>query len=137
MKAYIFAKALTRVATTVEYKADWANGTGYFDGAVKDDLGLKPGEQVKFIDDEGRNGIITNTLFGNVVVFQRHIPNGADDIVITSNAPRELNSLVPSGALSEDDLLKIIGEPGNHNVGQTLEYLILDADRQRAKVAAK
>lgn len=137
MKAYIFANALTRVATAVEYKSDWANDTGYFNGVVKDDLGLKPGEQVKFVDDKGRNAIVTNTLFGNVVVFQRHIPNGADDIVITSNAPRELNSLVPSGALSEDDLLKIIGEPGNHNVGQTLEYLILDADRQRAKVAAK
>lgn len=137
MKAYIFAKALTRVTTTVEYNSDWANGTGYFDGVVKDDLGLKPGEQVKFVDDEGRNAIVTNTLFGNVVVFQRHIPRDADDIVITSNAPRELNSLVASGALGEDDLMKIVGEPGNHNIGQTLDYLIQAADRQRAKVAAK
>lgn len=56
----------------IEYKAEWANGTGYFNGACQFDLQYT----AAFTDDTGRVGIIhpvdlPNDRKGNIVIFQR------------------------------------------------------------------
>ena len=80
---------------------------GLFDGAVKADLGLKPGELAVFMagGEDLRKMIIIGTRFGNVVIFERYTPkdDGNENIVVVVNRPK-LSRFVRAGAMSTETL---------------------------------
>lgn len=80
-----FNAAYDRVNATIEFNAKWANGTGYYDNAVRD---LQITEICKTVDNANRKIIVIPTAIGNVVVFER-FTNG-DRGIIVSNAPRAI-----------------------------------------------
>lgn len=47
MKKSTFVSTFNKIEKEVPFTFDWANGTGYFNGLVRADLGLKPGELAK------------------------------------------------------------------------------------------
>lgn len=88
----------------VEYNPEWANGTGYLDGAVTD-LSIwdhVDGSRCRSIDDNGRRILIAKTQFGNVVIFERRKQDDSEDPTPwVSNAPNVLSqTLIPSGITS-------------------------------------
>ena len=45
-----FAAFAARITNLVEFKPEFANGTGYFDGAVTHDFGLQDGESSGLVE---------------------------------------------------------------------------------------
>jgi len=82
----------------------WANGTGYFNNAVKKPMDV--GSVYKTFDDTGRRLLLIGTEHGTVVLFDRYTP-GQGPSVIVSNTPRELRDLIPNGALDAESLDEI------------------------------
>ena len=119
--------ALKEIVKTFNIKAipfdpEWDNGTGYFDGIVRDELGLAPGEAAHFIDDADRLAVVVGTRFGNVVVFTRYQGGGRDAVV--SNIPRELKGWLPGSAWNADQInFNLSVGLASQNVGARLELL--------------
>jgi|SRR6185312_15902543 len=117
------------VESTVEYDANWANGTGYLNGAVNAKL---PGEigaviRCRVTEPNNRRILMVKTTFGNVVVFERYTP-GEDATVkgpITMNIPAVVGTsemIGSEGALSFEQLNSIFGFDGyTGNVGVRLQ----------------
>jgi len=118
-----FNQLFADIDSTIVFDPAWKNGTGYYDGAVRADLNLKPGERVKFEDDIDRRGIIIGTRFGNVVVFERYSAEGdTRSSTITHNSPSKVEHFVSSASLQSNDIYRIIGD--NHlNIGTDIEHL--------------
>lgn len=89
-----FNEAYDAISTTVAFDPAWKNSTGYLDNAVKVDLGLRPGERAKCVDDFKRRVIFVGTTLGNVVVFERYSPTevGERSEVHVSNLPSGLSN---------------------------------------------
>ncbi len=61
---------LEKSGAKINYKSEWANGTGYFNGIF--DEALIPGFQC-FEDEHGRKAIVhADHIRGNAVIFQRY-----------------------------------------------------------------
>lgn len=58
--AELFAKKFNAIALQVSFDPNWKNTTGYLNGAVSADLGLKVEQWAKTIDDFDRRVIIGN-----------------------------------------------------------------------------
>lgn len=87
-------KTLAKDFVTISYKEEWANGTGYFDGAVEDGSVIEPS---KFEDNFGRFGVIIPMKdgSGNLVVFQRRL--GSDVVTVNkADAVRDVEDKVYS-----------------------------------------
>lgn len=129
MKKSTFEKFYNSVERVIPFNVEWANGTGYFNGAVTEDLGLKPGEVGKSVagGEDKRRMIIIGTCAGNVVVFERYTPteNTEENLVVVSNAPRGFSStrLVIDGAMSDDHFIDVVGMYGQLNVSQRIESI--------------
>lgn len=85
-------KTLSKDFVTVAYDKEWANGTGYFDGAMNDSSITAPS---KFEDEFGRFGVIIPMKdgSGNLVVFQRRL--GGDIITVNkADSIREVEEKV-------------------------------------------
>lgn len=99
----------------VDYKPEWANGTGYFDGAVNEKF--ESNAIVHFIDEANRIGLILPTQVGNLVLFQRY-SNGGNGIATFNVAPA-LRSLVGAMGLESnlhpDKLFAALADFGNVN----------------------
>lgn len=112
---------------TVDYNPEWANGTGYFDGAVTAPLGLVEGEIKAFTDDKKRRGFIVGTRRGNVVVFERYAPSAdRDSIAVVCNMSMTLTRFFGPGLsnrLEEGEVLMLIGGAANPNIGERLKSL--------------
>lgn len=103
-------ETLHAALASIDYSEEWANGTGYLDGAVHEDLCLH-GETVASETPDGRKIIIHATKHGNVVLFQRYSDNAN---VIVYNVPRELNLVINlitgyERSITVDHVLSIIG----------------------------
>ena len=120
---YNMDRAFKKIERTVEFDTGWANGTGYFDGAVRAKLGLKPGERAKSVDKTGRRIIFVGTRFGNAVFFDRYSPNTDSADVVVSNVPDVLRPFVPSGKIPEDDQARLFAYDGSMNIGADIENL--------------
>ena len=127
---YAFNNRFEEIRTTgkkLRFEARWKNGTGYLDRIVKDQaIGLGVGEQAVFVDDYGRRAIVTNTRFGNVVVFERYAPKPEKPIFVVQNSPTEITYLlgpVMSRSLTEDAVANVIGYVGFQNIGLRIESL--------------
>lgn len=129
MRKSTFEKAFNDIENVIPFDIKWANGTGYFNGAVTADLGLKPGEVAKSVATapDNRRIIIIGTCAGNVVLFERYTPNekAGENLVVVSNAPRGFNKtgLVIDGAMSDDHFIDVVGMYGQLNVSQRIESI--------------
>ena len=81
--------AVAELTPRVEFDPEWANGTGYYDGATGVPF---EGTAVRhFIDQADRVGLILPTKAGNLIMFQR-FTNG-DKGVVVANYHRNLNGI--------------------------------------------
>lgn len=125
-----FNKLLDR-STAIEFNPKWANGTGYFDGAVNgpDAPQLDYKKIYSFSDHHGRKGLIFPTRHGNVVVFNRY-SNRRE--VIGMNAPRTIGIFFNEGRpLTHDDLIVIGGGWGVSTIGMKIESAIAYEERRK------
>lgn len=125
-----WAKAFDKVPTTVEYNPKWANGTGYFDHAVKGEHApkLEVGEMVKCETPAPnlRQMIIVGTRFGNVVVFERYSPkdDGERSHIHVANYPYMLEraGIIKMNVWKADDILMFLdAESHMYNIGHRVE----------------
>ncbi len=96
----------------IKFNAQWKNGTGYFDKAVKGEHApfLRVAEVVTFEDDKSRKGFIVGTPAGNVVIFQRY-SNGSNDVWVINATPKAETFMGPdySSGFNEEMALKLVG----------------------------
>ena len=64
----------------VKYKEEWANGTGYLNGFVRDDEAFSNSNKVKFYDGYGRRCIGIKKDNNIAVIFERYSDN--DDVLV-------------------------------------------------------
>ena len=123
-----YCAILIKNGKEVPFRIEWANGTGYFDGAVKDDLGLAPGELAasSATGEDKRRIIFVGTRFGNVVIFERYTPkeDGNENIVVVVNRPSKLSRFVKNGAMSTEHFEELTGcGIFSWNIGVDIERL--------------
>ncbi len=98
---------------TIAFNPAWKNETGYLDHAAQSQNApvVPAGKTVKSTDDSGRKILIVGTEFGNFVMFQRYT---GDDSVVVSNANIKVRqeSNVANGAMSEEDIIKMLDKGG-------------------------
>jgi hypothetical protein len=137
--ASVFFGRFDAIETVIPFNPNWANGTGYFDNAVrgKNCVHLPPGVCAKSIAKDGRKMIFVGTRFGVVVMFQRYTDN-ADFFV--HNAPTDIDHLGlynTSGQRRLEDVRRIVGDDdmGVDNLGHLIEKIFkLDARLQAEKL---
>lgn len=119
----IFAKAFAE-ATPVIFNPLWANGTGYFDFAVKGEHApvVEEGKSVSSLSLDDREIVMIGTRFGNVVVFQRYADK--EKGIYVNNLPdtvkKLFNGMLAQGQLDEDSIAVLLGDSSNarDNIGQ-------------------
>lgn len=122
-----FATAFAKIETTLEYNAEWDNGTGYFDNAVRM-VELAAGERARSTDLSGRNIIMVGTPFGTAVAFERFSPRTVDGVeersgVIVSNVPRIVRTMVQDGRMDENCFFNNFGMDSS-NVGTNMKWIV-------------
>lgn len=118
-----FESILEKISLEIPFNPEWINGTGYYDGIVKAELGLKEGERAKTTCTVSqRRIVIIGTAFGNVAIFERFTPNGDSAFVLVSNVSRELSPLIRSGSMDFDDFIRFAGHD-SMNIGRTVADL--------------
>lgn len=137
-----FNEAYEAINVVVDYDASWANGTGYFDKAVKNQelLNLLPdtGMMAKSLDPNNRKIIFLRGIGGIVVVFQRY--SEGQNNVIVCNSPRVDWHLfnLSGGMWSGDKWLLVFGnisyETGLPN---TIYHRLMDASEELFSALAK
>lgn len=122
-----FNQVFDRVAKTLEFNPDWANGTGYLDHAAEGPNApiLATGDMAKSIDNFGRKMVIVGLPVGNLVVFRRY---SKEDGIYTYNASRHFDQAFLGtfcqGKQSLEDLKKFFGEwSDSENIGQAMKVL--------------
>ena len=117
-----FNRRYHQIQNVVPFDPIWANGTGYFDGAVH--FPLPPGDTAKSVDPYGRRIIMIGTRFGTVAVFDRFV-NQTDGGTYVLNKPAGpvLGRLVTGTAIGGGEMVDILGDSGVDNIGQTIEML--------------
>lgn len=116
------------VKCDIPFNPKWANGTGYFNGAVKADLPeLKIGEigRSRAPLPDNRRLLLVKTPFGNVVLFERYTPKTDADVgvPIVLNMPdavRISEMIGTEGALNARRLADVTGDSVIANVGERL-----------------
>lgn len=112
----------------IEFKEEWHNGTGYFDGLATEQTGLPIGHRFATCTtgDFPRKIVGIVTPVGNVVFFERYSDESSD--VICVNTPNCLSALVPAGRQDQQVFERTIGavQGFNMNLGQTLRSVILE-----------
>lgn len=133
-----FSSIIDAGGNVVPYYWKYSNGTGYFDSAVEL-VKLDQGEEAVMIDNLGRKCILIGTLFGTVIVFQRH---AAANSSWACNYPQELrdfglyhgvNSIPSNDPISMYQLLGDVSRPDN--VGEKLKKL-LQSEKVREYIKA-
>lgn len=121
-----FNSTFDRVAKTLDFNPDWANGTGYLDHAAEgpDAPVLAAGDMAKSTDNFGRKMIIVGLPIGNLVVFRRYSKESG---VYTYNASREFDrywmGTYCQGKQTLEDLKSLLGEwSDSDNVGHLMAY---------------
>lgn len=117
-----FVKAFDSIETTIEFNAQWTNGTGYFDGAV-DMVTLEPCQRAKAVCALSQRRIIfVGTDLGTVVVFERYTSGTGSAFVLVSNKPSALNAILPNGSIDIDTFSRNCGY-NSMNIGHTVRDL--------------
>jgi len=84
MRQEKWEKLFTKVTTTLEYKEEWNNGTGYFNHILDEDV--KTIAKFNTPEPNNRRGIVINVDgLGKVCVFERYTPKTGSPFVLVSN----------------------------------------------------
>lgn len=130
----LFTSAVAR-SEQLEYNPNWANGTGYFNQAVRGEHApsLEPGTMKWFVDNIGRKAILVGTFFGNVVIFKRYRED--ENKVYVMNVPFAVKDIISqtTGAVTEDTMFYLIGTECSPNIGQRINGLIEDYKKLQLK----
>lgn len=123
--AALFQERYEAISLEVPYNPEWGNGTGYFDGAVKDPAvaALLPvGAMGRCTDEYNRKMILIGTSAGTVVIFPRY---SDDNQRLVYNMPFAISKLelVDHGLLQFGSLYKLVGGGAEPNVGEWFETL--------------
>lgn len=99
--------------TEIEYKNEFANGTGYFDGAL--DFQFPIGvHAVAFTaaGEDKRRGVICKIQGGVICLFERYTPGSGSHFVMVANATDHLRKHWPHGQWSTEAVrcLKMVVE---------------------------
>lgn len=70
----LFNQSYSKINTKIAFSGEWKNDTGYLNGAVVADLGLRAGECAVTVDDFQRRVLLIGSPVGNIVVFERYTP---------------------------------------------------------------
>lgn len=120
----VFQRAFEEIPTVLlPFDPTWANGTGYYDYAVKK-VRLAVGELAKSVDDENRRIIFIGTRFGTVVIFDR-FSDQTNAGVYVANYPKEtiFKYLVGTSSITDEAMVNIFGFD---NLGQVIEKIAKD-----------
>lgn len=143
------AEAFNRVyyrAPQIHFNEKWANGTGYYDGAVDggDAPVLAQGQIVRVLSPlpNDRRILIVGTALGNVVVFDR-FSGGLNGVFVknvsTKFSQSFVGNLIGSGSQNAEHIHFIFGnDPDNWNsinVGKWMKNLQADIVRYKEDVA--
>ncbi len=114
----LFDKKYTTINKTTDYMPEWSVDNEL----VLETVSVKPGEQMKAIDPQGRKIILTGTSAGVVAVYQRHAGISS---VLHSYVPSKLKQLtnMDFADTSEQDVEFLIGGTSDKvpNIGQRVE----------------
>lgn len=111
-----------KAALPIAFNAAWANGTGYFDGAVAEEI--EAGEVRQCKDNLGRQLVLIGTPVGTCVVFERYSDNKEK---LVCNLPVVVEKLIAAGNQCDDRTALMLFNYGT-NIGQTLNCLVQTAD---------
>lgn len=120
------------VKHTIAFDPEWANGTGYYNGAVEAPLeGVEIGEiaRSRAPGSNNRRILMVKTQFGNVVVFERYTPKEEQlQGPLVMNLPKAVKQSEMAGeegALAMETLVKIFGDGSlMDNVGLRLFHFL-------------
>lgn len=132
----MFNKAFDKINTRIAFSTSWKNGTGYLDGLVDANVGLRPGECATLVDDYKRRVLLIGSPVGNIVVFERYAPtDAARSEVIVGNYPSEITDMFGGmggiGSRLEPEGFERLFRSPTWNIGQDLDTLT----RQFARAA--
>ena len=128
MTTTAFEKILDTIVAEIPFNPQWANGTGYLNGAVSGEHApkLASRERAMFVDNHGRRAIVVGTTMGNAVVFERYTKSPDNREVLVCNLPDEVGYIFDCTTnLTEDKLHFLVGDqyPGSVNVGHRIERM--------------
>lgn len=116
-----FTSAFNAINVEIPFDAAWANGTDYFNGAVK--APLEVGKRAKSIcTSSNRRMILVGTKLGTCVAFERYTPDTNSGFVLVSNVPHMLNVFIPSGSMDDNTFSNYFAHDSS-NIGTTLSRL--------------
>lgn len=115
-----FTEIFNHIETEIPFSAEWLNGTGYFDGAVRA-VKLRKGHRAKSTAADGRRLVMVGTSVGTCVAFERYSPGTGSRFVIVTNLPSEARVLVPSGSLDIDQFAELFGS--NYSISILVDQL--------------
>ena len=123
----IFQRIFREIQTEIPFDPEWANGTGYLDGAVSHPL--PPGKMAKTVDNYERRVILIGTRFGTVVVFDRY-RGQTDGGVYVSNRPNSttIDALMTGTAIGGGEMACVLGDYAP-NIGETIERIYNELTR--------
>lgn len=128
----IFLKRFEQIKEEVPFSPNWANGTGYYDGALSS-VNLNPGEIKKSYDPKtDRLLILIGCRKGNLVVHERYSGGKEGVYVKTSNNPLLELVGIPTGAIGLQSMIRLLGdwEP-SENIGVQMEELTEELKGER------
>lgn len=122
VRGRIFSRAFREIHHEIPFKAEYHNGTGYFN--VLTQYPLNPGQQAKTRDENGRRIILTGTRFGTVVIFDRYAGQNENGIYThNTNSNSVLRTLLCNGSISDETMENLFSES---NIGLLIETMAKD-----------
>lgn len=117
-----FMKRYNQTEKVIPFKEEWANGTGYYDGAV-DDVKLSPGEEAKSVSPapNNRRMLFIGTHLGTVVLFERYTDGAHGTVVKNISSDMRRLGMIPDGHIGYDSMNLILGWSSEDNIGKRLE----------------
>lgn len=122
-KVQEFSEAF-ELAAEIPFRPEWANGTGYFDRAVRGSAAphLEPGQLARCVSPENRRLLLIGTPIGNIVVFDRYTANEGG--IFVANMPRAVEHLLlQSNSIDDDGMVRLLGVIPSDNIGFRLRTL--------------
>ena len=132
----VFEQAFCGITNVITFDPTWANGTGYFDGAVKVPMAI--GAVAKSNDTAGRRIILIGTRFGTVVVFDRYSGQTDGGVYVHNHRTNKLlKTTIGDSNISGSSMENILDwfDPAKRNIGHLIEEIYAEIKKGIAKEA--
>ena len=117
----------------IEFNHAWSNGTGYFDNGVGNDgrcerphvPSFPIGQTRGAVTAAGKRLLFIHTHLGMMVIFDRYTVG--DNVFVFNADPRiTRGQWIDGGAISNDTMLFLLGEPGSRGIRGGIADVIKD-----------